>query len=70
MLSQITAARAAFAQQVASPNSLSSFQMFNPPNGIPVNLSGIGFVDFAHNQTGADPNQVELHPVVAFKRLK
>lgn len=33
--------------------------------GVPVTLSGVGFFDFAHGQTGAAPNQIELHPVLA-----
>lgn len=61
---QITAARAAFVQQVGQPQT--SFTTVN----IPVSLTGIPFTDFAHGQNGADPNQQELHPIIAFKRLK
>jgi len=31
---------------------------------IPVQVKGVGFFDFAHGQTGAAPNQIELHPVL------
>ena len=32
--------------------------------GIPVCLTGVGFFDFIHGQTGAAPNGIELHPVL------
>ena len=66
VLTQITAARAAFATQVTDPGSLFNFRTFTPP--LSVTLVGIGFVDFAHGQTGADLNQIELHPVISFRR--
>src|SRR5262249_32662393 len=31
---------------------------------IPVQVTGIGFFDFAHNQHGAAPNVIELHPIL------
>lgn len=31
---------------------------------IPVQVTGIGMFDFSHGQTGAAPNQIELHPVI------
>ena len=31
--------------------------------------AGIGFFDFAHNQTGHAKNQIELHPLISLKRL-
>lgn len=31
---------------------------------IPVQVTGVGFFDFAHGQTGVAPNAVELHPVL------
>lgn len=37
-----------------------SFQTAN----IPVRVTGVGFFDFAHGQTGVAPNAVELHPVL------
>jgi hypothetical protein len=62
VLAQITAARAAFVAQVGPPQT--SFVQTN----VSVNLTGIPFTDVAHGQTGADPNQTELHPIVAFRR--
>jgi hypothetical protein len=38
----------------------SSFQTAN----IPVRLSGVGFFDFLHGQTGVAPNGIELHPLI------
>ena len=32
---------------------------------VPVTVTGVGFFDFAHGQTGAAPNQIELHPVLS-----
>lgn len=31
---------------------------------VPVVVTGVGLFDFAHGQTGAAPNQIELHPVL------
>ena len=62
-LTQITAARASFVAQVGSPSS--SFQSLD----VPVTLSGAGFYDFLHGQTGVAPNGIELHPVLSFRRL-
>jgi hypothetical protein len=31
---------------------------------IPVRVSGVGFFDFEHGQTGVAPNAIELHPVL------
>lgn len=38
----------------------STFQTAN----VPVIVTGVGMFDFAHGQTGAAPNQIELHPVL------
>lgn len=56
-LSQITSARAAFD---AKFTATTSFQTVN----IPVQVTGVGMFDFPHGQTGAAPNQIELHPVL------
>jgi hypothetical protein len=31
---------------------------------IPVRVTGVGFFDFEHGQTGVAPNAIELHPVL------
>jgi hypothetical protein len=36
---------------------------------IEVEVEGVGFFDFLHNQTGVAPNGLELHPVLALKIL-
>jgi Peptidase family S58 len=33
---------------------------------VEVDVTGVGFFDFAHGQTGLAPNCIELHPVLAF----
>lgn len=44
----------------AKYNATTSFQTVS----IPVRLSGVGFFDFLHGQTGVAPNGVELHPLL------
>ena len=44
----------------AKYNATSSFQTVS----IPVRVTGVGMFDFAHGQTGAAANQIELHPVI------
>ncbi len=55
--SQIASARAKFDSQF---QATSSFQTAN----VPVRVTGVGFFDFFHNQHGAAPNVIELHPVL------
>ncbi len=38
----------------------SSFQTAN----IPVRITGVGFFDFLHGQTGVAPNGIEIHPIL------
>lgn len=54
---QIAAARAKFDGQFTATRS---FQTAN----VPVRVTGVGFFDFFHNQHGAAPNIIELHPVL------
>jgi uncharacterized membrane protein len=56
-LSGITSARQKFD---AMFTATTSFQTVN----IPVQVTGVGMFDFPHGQTGAAPNQIELHPVL------
>ena len=32
-------------------------------------VMGVAFFDFSHHQTGVAPNEIELHPILAFKCL-
>ena len=54
---QIGSARVKFDAQFTAT---SSFQTAN----VPVRVTGVGFFDFFHNQHGAAPNVIELHPVL------
>lgn len=45
------------------PGSEGNFNWTKP--GTKVTVRGVGFFDFSHQQTGAAPNQIELHPVTA-----
>lgn len=56
-VAKINNARAAFDAQLTATTS---FQTAN----IPVRVTGIGMFDFPHGQTGAAPNQIELHPII------
>lgn len=44
----------------AQLHATTSFQTAN----IPVQITGVGFFDFLHGQTGVAPNGIELHPVL------
>jgi Bacterial Ig domain len=44
----------------AALHATSSFK----PASIPVRVTGVGFFDFIHGQTGVAPNGIELHPVL------
>lgn len=54
---QIAHSRNAF---TAKFTPTSTFKQAN----VPVVVTGVGMFDFAHGQTGAAPNQIELHPVL------
>jgi hypothetical protein len=36
---------------------------------VPVQITGVGFFDFLHGQTGVAPNGIELHPILDIKFL-
>jgi len=59
-LNLIKKARAALDAKV--PGAEAMF-VWNKP-GATVTVRGVGFFDFPHQQTGAAPNQIELHPVI------
>ena len=56
--SAIGAARAAFNAKYTPSGS---FQSAN----VPVTITGVGFFDLAHGQTGVAPNAIELHAVLS-----
>jgi hypothetical protein len=57
LLSGIQNARSEFDAQYTTT---SSFQTAN----VPVTITGVGFFDFLHGQTGVAPNGIELHAVL------
>lgn len=57
LLSKIQQARTAFD---AHYNVTTSFQTAN----VPVTVTGVGFFDFLHGQTGVAPNGIELHAIL------
>ncbi|GHO62405.1 hypothetical protein KSC_012970 [Ktedonobacter sp. SOSP1-52] len=57
LMSDIQKARTAFD---ARYNVTSSFQTAN----VPVTVTGVGFFDFLHGQTGVAPNGIELHAIL------
>jgi len=56
--SQIAAARSRFDSFLTATGTLQ-------PANIPVRVVGVGMFDFPHEQIGAAPNHIELHPVLA-----
>ncbi len=62
---QIVGARAAFARACGYPSSGS----FSYLRGT-ATITGVGFFDFPHGQTGVAPNAIELHPVLAFTHAR
>jgi hypothetical protein len=71
-LSEITNARQAFdarfGQQTQALKALVQPGIAAPmiiQLAVPVHVTGIGFFDFIHGQTGVAPNGVELHPVLS-----
>ncbi len=59
-LNLITQARQTFVQQCGTPTA--KFAKLVKP--IDVKVTGVGFFDFAHGQTGVAKNAIELHPVL------
>ena len=57
LLSGIQNARSEFDARYTPTDS---FQTAN----VPVTITGVGFFDFFHSQTGVAPNAIELHPVL------
>ncbi|MFL6276300.1 MAG: BACON domain-containing protein [Blastocatellia bacterium] len=55
--SMISNARVTFDARLTATGS---FQTAN----LPVRVTGVGMFDFPHGQTGAAPNQIELHPII------
>ena len=55
---------------VGVTNAYNQFRAHYTPSGsfqsanVTVQITGVGMFDFAHGQTGAAPNQIELHPVI------
>jgi len=42
---------------------------WNDGAGAPVEVTGIGFFDRPHNQTGRAPNNIEIHPILSIQFL-
>jgi hypothetical protein len=59
---QIAAARRAFTRACGRPLA-SSFKALNGT----ATITGVGFFDFLHGQTGVAPNGIELHTVLEFR---
>jgi hypothetical protein len=60
---QMARARAAFVRACGSPSSTSLSRLRGEAT-----ITGVGFFDVLHGQTGVAPNGIELHPVLAFTR--
>jgi hypothetical protein len=62
---QMAAARAAFVRSCGHPSS-SSFTRLRGT----ATITGVGFFDYVHGQTGVAPNGIELHPVLSFTKAR
>jgi len=62
---QMVRARAAFVRACGYPSS-SSFTYLRGT----ATITGVGFFDFPHGQTGVAPNAIELHPVLTFTHVR
>jgi hypothetical protein len=60
---QITQARTTFATAFAAAPPDASYTALTPPAA--VTITGVGFFDFYHGQTGVAKNCVEIHPVLS-----
>jgi len=54
----IQAVRAAFISEIGAPTDRMT------PIGKIMQVTGVGFFDMLHHQTGVAPNGIELHPVL------
>jgi len=61
---EMRTARAALVAEFGQPSS----SQFTNLTGM-ATLTGVGFFDFLHGQTGVAPNGIELHPVIGFALL-
>lgn len=59
---QITQARSTFATAFANAPPDATYTALTPPAA--VTITGVGFFDFYHGQTGVAKNCVEIHPVL------
>lgn len=63
--SQVTAVRARIEALDLRMNA-----QIPPPSRLHCRVTGVGFFDFIHGQTGHAPNGIELHPVLSLEVLK
>lgn len=62
---EIVRARAAFERAYGRPSSNSFARLRGTAT-----ITGVGFFDSLHGQTGVAPNGIELHPVLTFERAQ
>jgi hypothetical protein len=58
---RMQAARLAFIRACGSPSRSEFVQLHGTAT-----ITGVGFFDFQHGQSGVAPNAIELHPVLGF----
>jgi len=59
-IAQFAQARANFEAHFGAPHK----RFERVPGNVTVTVTGVGFFDFLHHQTGVAPNGIELHPVL------
>ena len=60
-IAEISTARAQFETRFGAPHK----KFERVPGDVTVTVTGIGFFDFLHHQTGVAPNGIEIHPVLS-----
>jgi hypothetical protein len=61
---QLSIANARSELEAQFPNAATDGS-WNDGGGIPVEIIGVGYFDFAHGQVGRAPNNIEIHPILS-----
>jgi hypothetical protein len=64
-LSALQRVRETYARSYSPPPG----EKYWPKPGDLIEITGVGFFDFEHGQSGVAPNEIELHPVLDIRRV-
>jgi hypothetical protein len=72
-IERLEAPRCEFLSQFVDPGRSWSWTQPRPDRAVEqgtlVEVTGVGFFDFEHGQSGLAPNAIELHPVLSIRRI-